>query len=49
MLTKISADLLRYLEHVPVFLVQTGILVGEEEVSCYTDTQAKELARVLLK
>ena len=45
----VSADLLHYPEHVPVFLVQRSTSVGEEEVSCYTDIHAKELARVLLK
>lgn len=45
----ISADLLHYPERVPVFLVQRGTSVGEEEVSCCTDIHAKELARVLLK
>lgn len=45
----VSADFLHYLEHVPVFLVQRGTSVGEEEVSCCTDIHAKELARVSLK
>lgn len=49
MLTKIiSADLLHYPEHVPVFLMQRDTL-EEEEVSSYTYVHAKELARVLLK